>query len=67
MLAPLSGPVSVRLKLLSVVTGGVSLLPVSVRLANDNVPAAGAAVSTTTVMTLLVELLPAASVTSARN
>ncbi|BAV48107.1 Serine/threonine-protein kinase TEL1 [Mesorhizobium loti] len=60
-------PDSVRSKVLSVVTGGVLAVPLSVRLLNDRVPATGAVLSTTTEMAAVFELLPALSVTTARN
>ena len=44
-----------------------ALLPVSVRLRKLSVPATGAVLSTITLIALLVALLPAGSVTTARN
>ena len=60
-------PLRLRSKVPSWVIGVLSLLPLSVRLAKDRVPAVGAVLSTITSMALLVELLPAGSVTTARN
>ena len=53
--------------LTAVPLGVAFALPVSVKLLQPSVPAVGAVVSTKTEIALLVELLPAGSVTIARN
>ena len=66
-MAPALLPARFRSKPLSVEMKSVSEEPLSLKLPSDRVPASGAVVSTVTSTTLVVDVLPAASVTLARN
>ena len=64
---PASWPATVRSNALSCVTASLAFTPLSLSPVKDSAPAAGALLSTVKLITLLVALFPAESVTITRN